>query len=412
MVRIIAVTCCLALLGTPARASAQPPVASLTLAEAVGLASTANPTVRAKEFEVQAVGANEITAALRPNPATFFLAEQFGSGSAHQTQYTLNVGQTVELGGKRQRRVDSAKAATKVTGFELVDLKRQVIFQVKKSFTDILVAREALALAEQNLVTLDNLEKLQRIRAEKGDLSGLELLRIQVQRFAFERDAADALQALKTGKIALRALLGVDKVNEQYDVTGSLDVPEASYTQSKLYRLALDARPDVRAAEAARDKVKADINLAKANAWFDITPQLEYQRIGPDNTIGFGFAMPIKLFDRNQGEIARTRADALRVDAVRDAVTVQALSEVDTALAAVQTERGKVQALRDTYLPKATQARDTVEFAYRRGGVSLLDYLDAQRTYRETALEYVRALGNYRAAVYLLEATVGGSLGD
>jgi outer membrane protein, heavy metal efflux system len=412
MVRIIAVTCCLALLGTPARASAQQPVASLTLAEAVGLASTANPTVRAKEFEVQAVGANEITAALRPNPATFFLAEQFGSGSAHQTQYTLNVGQTIELGGKRQRRVDSAKAATKVTGFELVDLKRQVIFQVKKSFTDILVAREALALAEQNLVTLDNLEKLQRIRAEKGDLSGLELLRIQVQRFAFERDAADALQALKTGKIALRALLGVDKVNEQYDVTGSLDVPEASYTQSKLYRLALDARPDVRAAEAARDKVKADINLAKANAWFDITPQLEYQRIGPDNTIGFGFAMPIKLFDRNQGEIARTRADALRVDAVRDAVTVQALSEVDTALAAVQTERGKVQALRDTYLPKATQARDTVEFAYRRGGVSLLDYLDAQRTYRETALEYVRALGNYRAAVYLLEATVGGSLGD
>jgi len=412
MVRIIAVTCCLALLGTPARASAQQPVASLTLAEAVGLASSANPTVRAKEFEVQAVGANEITAALRPNPATFFLAEQFGSGSAHQTQYTLNVGQTIELGGKRQRRVDSAKAATKVTGFELVDLKRQVIFQVKKSFTDILVAREALALAEQNLVTLDNLEKLQRIRAEKGDLSGLELLRIQVQRFAFERDAADALQALKTGKIALRALLGVDKVNEQYDVTGSLDVPEASYTQSKLYRLALDARPDVRAAEAARDKVKADINLAKANAWFDITPQLEYQRIGPDNTIGFGFAMPIKLFDRNQGEIARTRADALRVDAVRDAVTVQALSEVDTALAAVQTERGKVQALRDTYLPKATQARDTVEFAYRRGGVSLLDYLDAQRTYRETALEYVRALGNYRAAVYLLEATVGGSLGD
>jgi cobalt-zinc-cadmium efflux system outer membrane protein len=412
MVRIIAVTCCLALLGTPARASAQQPVASLTLAEAVGLASTANPTVRAKEFEVQAVGANEITAALRPNPVTFFLAEQFGSGSAHQTQYTLNVGQPVELGGKRQRRVDSAKAATKVTGFELVDLKRQVIFQVKKSFTDILVAREALALAEQNLVTLDNLEKLQRIRAEKGDLSGLELLRIQVQRFAFERDAADALQALKTGKIALRALLGVDKVNEQYDVTGSLDVPEASYTQSKLYRLALDARPDVRAAEAARDKVKADINLAKANAWFDITPQLEYQRIGPDNTIGFGFAMPIKLFDRNQGEIARTRADALRVDAVRDAVTVQALSEVDTALAAVQTERGKVQALRDTYLPKATQARDTVEFAYRRGGVSLLDYLDAQRTYRETALEYVRALGNYRAAVYLLEATVGGSLGD
>src|ERR1700730_2002691 len=134
MVRIIAVACCLVLLGAPARPSAQTPVSTLTLDEAMSLAGAANPTVRAKEFEVQAVGANEITAALRPNPSTFFLAEQFGSGSAHQTQYTLNVGQTIELGGKRQRRVDSAKAATKVTGFELVDLKRQVIFQVKKSF--------------------------------------------------------------------------------------------------------------------------------------------------------------------------------------------------------------------------------------------------------------------------------------
>src|SRR5260370_23779053 len=130
--------------------------------------------------------------------------------------------------------------------------------------------------------------------------------------------------------------------------------------------MALDALPDLRAAQAAREKASADIHLAKANAWWDVTPQIEYQRIGPDSTIGFGFGLPIKLFDRNQGEIARTRADALRVDAVRDAVTVQALSEVDTALAAVQTEQGKVRALRDTYLPKATQARDTVEFAYRR----------------------------------------------
>ena len=404
---------CMLMLAASGEAVAQGPLTRLSLDEAVSLAVRANPTVRAKEFERQSVAANEITASLRPNPTANFLAEQFGGASdASQTQYTFSVGQPIELGGKRQRRIDSAQAATRVTGHELDDVRRQIIFQVKKSFADALAGREGVALAEQNLQALDELERIQRFRAERGDISELELLRIQVQRFAFERDAADALQALKTGKIALRALLGVDKVNEQYDVTGSLDVPEASYTQSKLYRLALDARPDVRAAEAARDKVKADINLAKANAWFDITPQLEYQRIGPDNTIGFGFAMPIKLFDRNQGEIARTRADALRVDAVRDAVTVQALSEVDTALAAVQTERGKVQALRDTYLPKATQARDTVEFAYRRGGVSLLDYLDAQRTYRETALEYVRALGNYRAAVYLLEATVGGSLGD
>ena len=413
MVRMVIAVCCLALLGAGAAVHAQERLSALTLEQALRLASETNPNVRAKEFELKAVGAGEITAGLRPNPTANFLAEQFGgASSASQTQYTINIGQPIELGGKRQRRIDSATAQTKVTSHQLADLRRQIDFQVKKSFTDILVARESAALAEQNLAALDDLEKVQRLRADKGDLSGLELLRIQVQRYGLERDAADARQALTAGKIALRALVGPDKVVEDFAVTGALDYRDAAFTQSELYRRALDARPDVRAAEAAREKARADINLAKANAWWDITPQIEYQRIGPDNTIGFGVGLPLRIFDRNQGEIARTQADALRVDAVRDAVAVQALSEVDTALAAVQTERGKVQALRDTYLPKATQARDTVEFAYRRGGVSLLDYIDAQRTYRETALEYVRALGNYRSAIHLLEAAVGGSLWD
>jgi outer membrane protein, heavy metal efflux system len=410
MVRIIAVACCLSFLCAPARASAQTPVATLTLAEALSLADTANPTVRAKEFEVQAVGANETTAALRPNPSANFLAEQFGGGSASQTQYTFNVGQPIELGGKRLRRIDSAKAATKVTGLELADLKRQLVFQVKKSFSDILVARETLALAEQNLKALDELERVHRFRAEKGDISGLELLRIEVERFAFERDTADARQALGTAKIALRTAVGQERVAEQFEVVGDLSVPEVGKTRSELYRMALDSRPDLRAAQAAREKAQADINLAKANAWWDVTPQIEYQRIGPDNTIGFGFSVPIKLFDRNQGEIARTQAESKRAEASREALLAQALAEVDTALAAVTAERAKVALLRDTYLPKIRQARDTVEFAYKRGGVTLLDFLDAQRNYREKSLEYFRSLGNYHTALYQLEAAVGGSV--
>jgi cobalt-zinc-cadmium efflux system outer membrane protein len=408
MVRIVAVAYCLWLLGAPGPASAQAPVSTLTLDEAVSLAGAANPTVRAKEFEVQAVGANEVTAALRPNPTANFLAEQFGGGSVAQTQYTFNVGQPIELGGKRQRRVDSAKAATKITGLELADLRRQLIFQVKKSFSDILVAREALTLAEQNLAALDELERVHRFRAEKGDISGLELLRLEVERFAFERDSADARQAVGTAKIALRTAVGQERLSEQFEVVGSLTFPEVTKSRSELYRMALDARPDLRAAQAAREKARADIELAKANAWWDVTPQVEYQRIGPDNTIGFGFSVPIKLFDRNQGEIARTQAEAKRAEASREALLSQALAEVDTALAAVTAERAKVSLLRDTYLPKIKQARDTVEFAYKRGGVSLLDYLDSQRTYREKSLEYLRSLGNYHASFYQLEAAVGG----
>src|SRR5499427_7938419 len=346
MVRMLAITCCLALVGSasPSAAQAPLPITKLTLEEAVSLARATNPTIRAKEYEVQAVGANEVTAALRPNPTATFLAEQFGSGNVAVTQYTFNVGQPIELGGKRQRRIDSAKAATRVTDYELTDVRRQVIFLVKKSFTDLMVARESVSPAEQNLTMLDELERVHRLRAEKGDISGL------------------------------------------------------------------DARPELRAAQAARYKSGADINLAKANAWWDVTPQIEYQRIGPDNTIGFGFALPIKLFDRNQGEITRAQAEAKRLAAARDALLAQALAEVDTALASVTAERQKATLLRDNYLPKIKQARETIEFAYRRGGVNLLDYLDAQRSYREKSLEYLRSLANYRTAVYVLEAAVGGEL--
>jgi len=272
------------------------------------------------------------------------------------------------------------------------------------------VAREAVSLAEQNLATLDELERVHKFRAEKGDISGLELLRIEVERFAFERDASDAKQALSTAKIALRTAVGQERVAEEFEAVGELAFPEVTKSKSELYRMALDARPDLRVAQAAREKASADINLAKANAWWDVTPQIEYQRIGPDNTIGFGFNLPIKLFDRNQGEITRAQAEAKRVEAARDALLSQALAEVDTALATVKAEREKAVLLRDTYLPKIKQARETMDFAYRRGGVNLLDYLDAQRTYREKSLEYLRSLGSYRTAVYVLEAAVGGQL--
>jgi cobalt-zinc-cadmium efflux system outer membrane protein len=398
-------------LAAPEGAAAQAPLTRLSLDDAVSLAGRVNPTVRAKEFEHQAVTANEITAGLRPNPTASFLAEQFGGASdASQTQYTFSVGQPIELGGKRQRRIDSAKAATRVTGHELDDVRRQVLYQVKKSFTDALAGREGLALAEQNLKALDDLERIQRFRAARGDISELDLLRIQVQRFAFERDAADARQALKAAKIALRATAGPDRIAADFDLVGDLEFKDIAPTQADLYRRALANRPDLRAAEAAREKAGADVRLARANAWWDITPQIEYQRLGPDNTIGFDISLPIRIFDRNQGEIARTRAEAKRVEAAREAVAIQALTEVDIALAALGAEREKLTALRDTYLPKAKQARDTVEFAYRRGGVSLLDYLDAQRTYRDTAAEYLRSLASYWTSFYLLETAVGGSL--
>jgi len=407
--RALLITSALGVVALALPAAAQVPLQRLTVDEAVAAALQHNPSLRAKTLELGSTQANEITAGLRPNPVASYLAEQLGNRNV-DSQQTVTLGQPIETGGKRRRRLESARAATAVTTEEIADARRQVILLVRKAFTDALVARATIELAEDNLKALDEVERLQRFRVERGDLSELELLRLQVQRFAFERDATDARQAGETARIALRSAIGPAGVAESVEIVGALDFRDVSLDPSTLRRRALEARPDLRAAEAAQAKARADVELARANAWWDFTPQLEYQRIGNDNTVGVGISVPLRIFDRNQGEIARARSEVSRAAALRQAAATQALAEVDTAYAGVLVLRERVISLRDVYLPKATQARQTVEFAYRRGGVSLLDFLDAQRTYRETALEHLRALGNLRAAVDQLEAAIGGRL--
>ena len=404
--------CLFALAAFPVQA--QERLTSLTLDEALGLATQENFTLRAAQFDYQATRANEITAGLIPNPSFSYLGEQLNEPLTGQQatgpQYTVAIGQTFETGGKRQRRLDSARAATRVAGHILTGVERQILFQVKKSFTDALTAKAALELAEQNLKTIGEIEKLQSVRAAKGALSELELLRIQVQQYTFQRDAADARQAVQAAKNALRTVAGPDRIADEYDVVGKLDFRDFIFNRPDLYSLAQANRPDIRAAEAAREKARADINLAKANAWWDLTPLVEYKRDGKFNTVGAGISLPLRVFDRNQGEILRTGSEARSVEATYQGTVAQALSEVDTALGVMLTERQKVTTLRENYLPKAQKARDIVEFAYRRGGTSLLDFLDAERTFRETSLEYLRSLGNYWTALYQLELAVGSSL--
>jgi cobalt-zinc-cadmium efflux system outer membrane protein len=390
--------------------TAQERIARVSLDEAVSLALRYSPTIGAKEAELRSQKANEVTAGLRPNPTASYAAEQYGLPGT-DPQHTVIISQTIETGGKRGRRIDAARAATTVTGHQLNDVRRQTILAVKTAFVNALVAREQVALAEENLRVLDQTERLQRLRVEKGDLSRLELTRIEVQRFAFERDAADARQALAAARIAVRTTTGAAAVlADGFEVEGTLAVPRVRLDRAELVSLARDHRPDFRAAVADRQRAQADHALARANAWWDFAPQLEYQRIGPDNTIGFGVSMPLRLFDRNQGEIERTRSEIDRVTAAMRVTELQVLSDVDTDLSVALTQRDRVTALRETYLPKAQSARDIVEYAYRRGGASLLDFLDAQRTYRETAVLYLQALGAYITATYQLEADIGAAV--
>lgn len=407
-------------------ADASPPVPTpgapvvISLDDAVQRAITASPAIRAKEFEAKSVKANEITARLIPNP-------QFSTGVSNAqgtSQWSVQIAQPIELGGKRGRRVDSAEAATGVEQFSVEDLKRQVALQVKQAYVGIIVAKAQAEQTRTNLTELDDQLKLQSLRSRIGDLSELDYLRIEQQRYQFESDLADAEQALDVAKVNFRITVGVDQIPREFDVEGTFKLPELNADREQMYRLAEQNRPDVRQAAQDVRRAVADNRLAQANAVPDITPSIGYgwtsdrpEQIFTDNLSSangnpngsiLGFAIDIPLFSRNQGEIERTAQDASRVGVVRDAVLVQAHADVDIALAAVKNARVKYIALRDNYFAKAKTILERTELSYKQGTASLLDLLDATRQFRSVAFAFINAKGNYDSAVYQLEAAIGG----
>jgi cobalt-zinc-cadmium efflux system outer membrane protein len=402
--RALLITSALGVAALALPAAAQVPLQRLTVDEAVAAALQHNPSLRAKTLELGSTQANEITAGLRPNPVASYLAEQLGNRNV-DSQQTVTLGQPIETGGKRRRRLESARAATAVTTEEIADARRQVILLVRKAFTDALVARATIELAEDNLKALDEVERLQRFRVERGDLSELELLRLQVQRFAFERDATDARQAGETARIALRSAIGPAGLAESVEIVGARTSATSRSTRPRCvvarWRRARPPRRRGRSGQGPRRR-----RAGPRHAWWDSRRSSSTSVSATTTRSASASASRCASSTATRARCARPQRVS-RAAALRQAAATQALAEVDTAYAGVLVLRERVISLRDVYLPKATQARQTVEFAYRRGGVSLLDFLDAQRTYRETALEHLRALGNLRAAVDQLEAAIG-----
>lgn len=388
----------------------------VSLEEAVQRALSANLAIRAKQFEYQSIQANEITAALIPNPNISAGASNFTSGPAN---WSAVLSQTIELAGKRGRRIDSAEAASQVEASSVDDLKRLTVLLVKQAYVNIIVAKAQAEQTRVNLKELDDELRLQSLRARTGDLSELDYLRIEQQRFQFESDAADAEMNLQVAKVNFRAAVGVDQLPEQFDVTGTFDLRELKLDRQTLYGLAEQNRPDVRQAVADVRRAQADNRLAHALAVPDVVPSLGYGWVSdrPDqifnNTAAsngniLGVSIDIPLFSRNQGEIERTAKDAQRTGVVKDAAIVQAHVDVDVATAGMINARVKYVVLRDNYFPKAKSIRERTELAYRQGAASLLDFLDAERQFRSAAFAFIAAKGSYDSALYQLEAAVGG----
>jgi cobalt-zinc-cadmium efflux system outer membrane protein len=392
-------------------------IKALTLTQALALAEQQNPTLNAQELSIESNRANEITAGLRPNP-------QFQNDT---TSATAGIYQEFEIGGKRPARRESARLATSISRTDFADARRTLVLNVRQAFVSALQAKSDIDLAQKNLSSFQKVIDLQRLRLEKGALSGGDFLKIELQMLQFQTDLEDANLAFKTSRATLRALLGGTYLPEQFEVEGELRATPFEGDLAELQQLALANRPDLQSAETGRQKAAADLRLARANAIPDPTIGASLLHAGSEiggpswfqpffpkgatsNAMGLGVSFPIPLFNRSQGEIARTKSEQRRADFLAQATRNQVREDVETAYASFESSRERVRLYEQNYLSRAKESRDIAEFAFQKGATSILDLLDAERTYRSTQLAYRTQLSAYLTNLAQLEAAVGKRL--
>jgi cobalt-zinc-cadmium efflux system outer membrane protein len=374
-----------------------------------------NPTLRAQEQSVVSNRAVEVTAALRPNPTL----------QNDTTSATLGIYQEFEIGGKRSARMRSASLATSVSESDAADTRRTLTLALRQAFIAALQARSDLDFARENLANYQRTVDINRQMLQQGEIARADFLRIQLQTLEFQTDLDEATLELKTAKATLRGLLGPANLPTEFEVEGDLKAQPFDKPFAELEKLALQNRPDLRSAETGRQKAAADIRLAQANRWPDPTIGASFLHTGNEfpgpewfepfypkgassNAMGIGAAsIQLPIFNRNQGEIARARSEEVRAGLLEDAVKNQAVVDVETAYAAFVSARERLRMYEGTYLSYAKESLDIEEFSFHKGGASVLDFLDAQRTYRATQLAYRQQLAAYLNALAQLQTAAG-----
>ena len=379
--------------------------APLTLQQALDTARAHNPSLASGQQHVIATKASEITAGLRQNP-TFTLSGADvslpASNPANPYSYTANASRLFERGQKRRWRLDSARSTTAVTQSQYKDTERQTILQVKQSFTNMLAAKAALKIADENVSGYRNTVKLSKIRLDVGDISATDFDRIDLQLAEFEGDYDNAKLQLVQASDQLQLLLGVGKPVDNFDISGTLDPPALTQTLDQIEQLALTTRPDYQAAVQSVQLADANVKVAVSQGTTDPTIGGEYERTATYNSAGFQVSIPLRIFDRNQGEKERTRYEAQGSRFAEIAARNQVTNDVDQAWAAYQTSSEQARRYNDRYLALSRRVRDNLEYSYRHGGTTLLDYLDALRDFRQVNLDALNANQQVWLAIHQL----------
>jgi cobalt-zinc-cadmium efflux system outer membrane protein len=379
-----------------------------------------NPTLAADKLNIDEAKAQEMTASMRPNPQ-FALATDGTQIAPAEGIWKPFAGSTAspsisylyERQRKRELRRESAENATGIAVSSHADLARTLLFSLRSAFVATLQQKAVLQLATDNLAYWDLLLEISRARFQSGEIAQIDLDRLELQRTQYESDLQTVEENLETAKIQLLTLLNERLPLEEFDVTGAYDFSEALASRDEVRRLALDTRPDLKAAMQSVGKAVTDHKLAVANgstdptwsAWW--THNASNNNPAADEALGASVSIPLRVFDRNQGEKERTQLDIARNERLREAAEAEVLSDVDSSYASVSANLTLLRPYKAKYLRQSLRVRDTVYFSYQNGGASLLDFLNAQSEYRSVQLNYLNLIGSYLMAAAQLNEAVG-----
>lgn len=403
-------------LGTSCLWGAEVPDHPITLSEALKMLQARNPALASARAHTEAVQVGEITAGLRPNPVFNSANEDFNVFNLSRfdirasQEFTENVSQLIERGHKRQLRLESARWTTAVASDNLRDAQRQLEFALKTSFVGMLLAKSNVELARDNLHDYQETVRLNEIRLKAGEISPTEFDRIRIETARFENDLLNAELSLTQARLQLENLLALPDDPQKFDIAGQLQAPELALSLEQLDAMALANRPDYFAARHSLIKAQADVRLADANGAADVTVGGEYKRNGIDNTLGFTVSVPLRIFDRNQGEKARTRHELAASQANEVAARNQVLTDLAQGYEAYRLALSRARLYSQKYVEAARRIRERTEFSYRHGGASLLDYLDALRSYREVELAWRSAYAQVMGSIHQLSFLVGAEV--
>lgn len=403
LVALAAAACALAARGVAAQPATAP--TTVTLDQAIALALAHNHALAATRTAVDQARADEVTAGLRPNP-TLSADWQVLPWSSSLTG-DVGLGYTLERGGKRDRRIDAARDATAVTRSQVADAERTLGFQVASQFIAVQLAESTLELARDNLHSFQQAIEVSEHRFQSGGLSENDYLKVELQLLQFQTDLEQAQLARLQALSDLRQLIGRDVLAAEYDVAGPFDYGPMAAKRADLHDIAARERADLRAARQAVTAATSQHALAEANASQDLSLSVGYARSDGESATTVGLAIPLAIFDRNQGERAKTRIAVTQAEQQRTELTGQVMTDVDDAYEALQRGARIVEYYRSGYLDISRRSREISEYAYRRGALSLFDFLDAERTYRATQLGYRQALADYLVAVERVRQATG-----